>query len=107
MSYLFLCLSIVSEVTGTMLLEYTNNFTKLLITILVIFFYILSFYFLTFAIKNIPISIAYATWAGVGIFLVTVANYFFYNQSLNWKATIGLILIILGVVLVNLHAKKN
>ena len=107
MSYFFLCLSILSEVTGTMLLEYTNNFTKSLMTILVIFFYILSFYFLTFAIKNIPISIAYATWAGVGIFLVAVANYFFYNQSLNIKAIIGLILIILGVIIVNLYAKNN
>ena len=107
MSYFFLSLSILSEVTGTLLLIYTNNFTKFFATIGVIFFYIMSFYFLTFAIKSIPIPIAYATWAGVGIFLVTVANYLFYNQNINWKSFVGLIFIIIGVVIVNLYTREN
>ena len=107
MSYLFLSISIFSEVTGTLLLAYTNNFTKIFTTLLVIFFYITSFYFLTFAIKSIPIHIAYATWAGAGIFLVTLANYLLYNQNINWKVLIGLMFIIIGVVMVNLFSKTN
>ena len=78
--YLFLIGAIVLEVAGTMMLPLTNNFSKLLPTVALGIFYLGSFYLLTFAMKLIPLSVVYATWSGVGVFLVAVLSYFFLRR---------------------------
>ena len=100
--YLFLIGAIVLEVAGTMMLPLTNNFSKLLPTVALGVFYLGSFYLLTFAMKLIPLSVVYATWSGVGVFLVAVLSYFFYGDVLKWPAILGLCFIVVGVMLVNL-----
>ncbi|HAB88962.1 MAG TPA: QacE family quaternary ammonium compound efflux SMR transporter [Bacteroidetes bacterium] len=100
--YIFLIGAIVLEVAGTMMLPLTNNFSKLLPTLALGIFYLGSFYLLTFAIKFIPLSIVYATWSGVGVFLVAILSYFFYGDVLKWPAILGLCFIVVGVMLVNL-----
>jgi small multidrug resistance pump len=100
--YLFLIGAIVLEVAGTMILPLTNNFSKLLPTVALGIFYLGSFYLLTFAMKLIPLSVVYATWSGVGVFLVAVLSYFFYGDVLKWPAIVGLCFIVAGVMLVNL-----
>tara|TARA_B100001093_G_scaffold51221_1_gene43471 strand:- start:100 stop:417 length:318 start_codon:yes stop_codon:yes gene_type:complete len=102
MSYLYLIGAIVFEVVGTMLLPLSKNFTKPLISIILIASYVLSFYFLTYALKEIPIAVVYSTWAGVGIFLITFLGYIFYSQSLQWQSIVGLIFIAIGVAIVNI-----
>tara|TARA_B110000014_G_scaffold259632_1_gene247798 strand:- start:860 stop:1189 length:330 start_codon:yes stop_codon:yes gene_type:complete len=101
MSYIYLFGAIIFEVVGTMLLPISKNFTKPLVSIFLVVSYMLSFYLLTFALKEIPIAIAYSTWAGVGIFLITLLGYLFYGQSLQWQSLIGLLLIAVGVAIVN------
>jgi len=100
--YLFLIGAIVLEVAGTMMLPLTNNFSKLLPTVALGIFYLGSFYLLTFAVKFIPLSIVYATWSGIGFFLVAMLSYFFYGDVLRWPAILGLCFIVTGVMLVNL-----
>ena len=100
-SYLLLALSIVLEVAGTMLLPLSQNFTKIVPTVGLVIFYTTSFYCLTFSIRVIPIGVLYATWSGMGIFLITVFGYFIYQQTVNWQTILGLFLIIIGVILVN------
>jgi small multidrug resistance pump len=100
--YLFLIGAILLEVAGTMMLPLTNNFSKLLPTVALGIFYLGSFYLLTFAVKFIPLSIVYATWSGIGFFLVAMLSYFFYGDVLRWPAILGLCFIVTGVMLVNL-----
>ena len=107
MSYISLLGAIIFEVLGTMLLPISKNFTKPLISIVIVTAYMVSFYLLTFALKEIPIAIAYSTWAGVGIFLITLLGYFIYDQSLQWQSLIGLLLIALGVAIVNTFKDQN
>ena len=59
--YLFLLGATFCEVAGTLLLPVTQNFTKLFPTVILAICYLSAFYFLTFAIKEIPLSIVYAT----------------------------------------------
>ena len=103
MSYVYLIGAILCEVTGTMLLPISKNFTRPLISITLVLAYVMAFYLLTFALKEIPLAIAYATWAGMGIFLITVLGYFFYSESLQWQTVLGLILIAVGVAIVNAY----
>tara|TARA_B100001113_G_scaffold293898_1_gene250799 strand:- start:138 stop:458 length:321 start_codon:yes stop_codon:yes gene_type:complete len=95
--------AILCEVTGTMLLPISKNFTRPLISITLVIAYVMAFYLLTFALKEIPLAIAYATWAGMGIFLITVLGYFFYSESLQWQTVLGLALIAVGVAIVNAY----
>ena len=100
-SYLFLAGAIFCEVIGTLLLPYSKNFTKVYPSVLLVVFYMVAFVFLSFAVREIPLTIVYATWCGVGIFLVSVLSYFLFGQSLSWQGIVGLVLIVVGVTLVN------
>ena len=107
MSYLYLIGAILCEVTGTMLLPVSKNFTRPIISIILVLAYVLAFYLLTFALKEIPLAIDYATWAGMGVFLISVLGYFFYSESLQWQSMIGLLLIAIGVAMVNIYKKTE
>ena len=100
-SYLFLAGAIVCEVMGTLLLPYSKNFTRVYPSVLLVVCYMVAFVFLSFAVRDIPLTIVYASWCGVGIFLVSVLSYFLFEQSLPWQGIVGLLLIVVGVTLVN------
>lgn len=103
MAYYYLIGAILCEVAGTILLPISKNFTRPVVSFILVLAYIASFYLLTFAIKEIPIAIAYATWAGLGIFLISVLGYIIYGQTLQWQSILGLVLIAMGVAIVNIY----
>ena len=94
--YLALILAILFEVTGTMLLPITKEFSKLIPTSLVIIFYSVSFYFLSVAVVKLPLTIVYASWTGLGVVSVAILSYYFYKQPLNLITIIGLFMIVIG-----------
>ena len=99
-TYLFLVGAIFCEVAGTMLLPITQNFTKLIPTSFLTIFYLTAFYLLTFVVTKLQIAIVYATWSGLGIFTIAILGYIFYKQSRSWQSSVGLFLIVIGVILV-------
>jgi|TARA_B110001454_G_scaffold28838_1_gene28209 multidrug transporter EmrE-like cation transporter len=105
-TYLFLIGAIFCEVAGTMLLPVSQNFTKIAPTVALSIFYLSAFYLLTFVVNELPISIVYATWSGLGIFSIAILGYIFFKQSLSWQAILGLFLIVIGVILVNSFTSK-
>ncbi len=107
MSYIYLFSAIIFEVIGTMLIPLSKNFTKPFFSIVLIIAYMLSFYLFSFALKEIPIAVAYSTWAGLGIFLITLFSYIVHDQSLGWQSILGLLLIAMGVALVNTFKNQN
>ena len=100
-TYLFLAGAVFCEVAGTLLLPVSQNFTKLLPTAALSFFYLCAFYLLTFVVNKLPIAIVYATWSGLGIFTIAIMGYIFFSQTLSWQSILGLFLIVIGVILVN------
>ena len=105
-TYLFLFGAIFCEVTGTMLLPVTQNFTKLTPTSILAVCYLTAFYLLTFVVNKLPIAIVYATWSGLGVFTIAILGYIFFKQNLSWQAVLGLFLIVAGVILVNSFSSK-
>ena len=103
MNYVYLFFAIMLEVTGTMLLPASQNFTKAVPTVSLGMCYMASFYLLTFAIRTIPVPIVYATWSGLGIFTIAIASVVIFKQTLSLPVIFGLFLIIIGVVLVNFY----
>ena len=105
MHYFYLALAVLGEVIGTSFLKATEDFTKLWASLIVVLGYGAAFYFLTLSLKVIPVGIAYATWSGIGIVLVTVISIFLYKQVPDWPAIIGMAMIIGGVVIMQLFSK--
>jgi len=106
-SYVYLFFAIMFEVTGTLLLPVSRSFTKFWPTLTLAVCYLLSFYLLTFAIRTIPISIAYASWSGLGVFTIAIMGVFLFDQTLNWQSILGLFMIVAGVILVNFYSLSH
>lgn len=101
MDYLYLLIAILSEVIATSTLKATAEFTRLWPSLVVVAGYCSAIYFLTLSLRQIPVGIAYAIWAGLGIVLVAIAGAIFYKQALDWPAMLGIAFIISGVVMIN------
>lgn len=105
MAYLYLALAIVAEVAATSALKASEEFTRLVPSLIVIFGYGLAFYLLTLVLRTIPVGITYALWSGIGIVLVAVAGAVLYKQIPDVPAILGMGLIIAGVVVINVFSK--
>lgn len=103
--YSMLGIAIILEVIATSFLVKSEQFTKLVPSLLVILLYAGSFYCLSHTLKFIPVGIAYGIWSGAGILLVTLVGYFWFKQAIDLPAIIGLIFIALGVIIINVFSK--
>lgn len=104
--FIFLFLAIMLEVVGTSGLKASEQFSKLLPSVITVVAYVCAFYFLGLTLKTLPVGIAYAIWSGVGIVLISVIGLIFFKQSLDLPAILGLGLIIAGVVVINIFSKN-
>lgn len=106
MAYIYLSIAIIAEVIATTALKYTNEFTRVIPSIVVVLGYGVAFYCLTVVLKTIPIGITYAIWSGVGIVLIGIVGAVLFKQILDIPALIGMALIIIGVAVINLYSKS-
>jgi multidrug transporter EmrE-like cation transporter len=106
-NWLFLAIAIVGEVVATSALKSSDGFTKLVPSVVVLVGYVAAFYFLSLALRAIPVGIAYAIWAGVGVVLVAAIAWIFHGQKLDAWAVVGMGLIISGVAVLNLFSKTT
>jgi small multidrug resistance pump len=97
--------AVLSEVIATTSLKFSEGFTKLLPSIIVVLGYGLSFYLLSISLKLMPIGIAYALWSGIGIILTVIAGILIWRESLDWARVVGIIFIIVGILIINLFSK--
>ena len=105
--WLFLGIAIVSEVIATSAMKSAEGFTKLVPSLIVVVGYLVAFYCLSMTLKVLPVGIAYAIWAGLGIVLVAIVSWLLYGQKLDFPAILGMILIILGVMVINVFSKTS
>ena len=106
-SYLFLALAVFLGVTSNNFAKSADGFTLIIPSIITAITIVLCMYALSVVMKTIPMGITYASFAGLTIIATTAIGIFKYNQALNFYTTIGLVLIIIGVLMVNLTNKSN
>ena len=104
MGYLYLTIAIVAEVLATSALKEAQGFSKLVPSLLVIVGYGASFYFLSLVLQTIPIGVAYALWAGLGIVLITIVGALIFGQTMDLPAILGIALIVSGVVVLRVFS---
>lgn len=97
--------AVVSEVTATTALKFSEGFTKLIPSVVVVAGYALSFYLLSLSLKVIPIGTAYALWSGIGIILTVIVGAILWREQMDWARGIGIALIMAGILIINLFSK--
>lgn len=102
MSWIMLSLAIASEIVATTSLKYTDGFTKLVPSVITVTGYALAFWLLSIALREIPVSTAYAVWSGVGTATIAVIGIAFLGEPGGALKTLGIGLIIAGVVVLNI-----
>ncbi|MBH8554721.1 multidrug efflux SMR transporter [Nostocaceae cyanobacterium CENA357] len=101
MSWLYLIAAIIFEVSGTTCMKLSEGFTKTVPSILIFVFYGICFTFLTFALKRLEVSVAYAVWSGLGTTLIATIGVLWFRESFTPVKFLSIILIIIGVIGLN------
>ena len=101
-AYVFLILAVVLGVTSNSFAKSAEGFTLLFPSIVTGITIVACMYALSMVMKNIPMGITYASFAGLTIIATVIVGVIRFNQVPNLYSLIGLVLIIIGVLMVNL-----
>ena len=101
-SYAFLALAVILGVTSNSFAKSAEGFTLFVPSVVTAITIVLCMYALSMVMKNIPIGITYASFAGLTIISTVVVGVIKFNQMPNLYSLIGLCLIFIGVLMVNL-----
>ena len=105
--YIFLFLAIIFGTTSNSFAKSAEGFTQWIPSIASAITIILCMYALSNVMKAIPIGVTYASFAGLCIVATALVGVIKFNQFPNFYTTVGLILIIIGVAMVNLLGKTS
>ncbi|OEH92032.1 DMT family transporter [Bacillus solimangrovi] len=104
MSWVFLITAGLFEIVGVMLLKLSEGFTKVKYTIGFALNLGLSFFLLSLSLEEIPISVGYGIWTGIGAAGSVLMGMILFKESKDVKKLVlvaGIIISIVGLKLVS------
>ncbi|CAN8139819.1 Quaternary ammonium compound-resistance protein QacE [uncultured Thiomicrorhabdus sp.] len=105
--WLILTLAIITETIATSALKSSQEFTRLIPSMIVVVGYGLSFYLLTLTLKSLPIGTVYAIWSGAGIALITLIGWLVFKEKPDTPMLLGIGLIILDILTIHFFSKPH
>lgn len=100
--FAWLALAIVLEVLANLLLKYSDGLHKRWVAAASIVCVLAAFTALAQAVKDIPLSMAYAIWGGFGILATVAMGWALFGQRLAGRGWLGLLLLLGGMGLLKL-----
>lgn len=97
-AWTILAMCIVAEVIATSLLKRSNGFAEPLYGILSIVIFAGCFWALSYVLTRIPVGVAYAIWAGMGIALVSLVGWAIFREPPTATQVLFTAMIIGGAV---------
>jgi len=107
MHYLYLMAAVLAETIGTTALQASQQFTRLLPSVIVVVAYGLSFFLMSLTLKVMPVGIVYAIWSGLGIVLIATIGFLVFGQRIDLPAIAGMALIIAGILVIHLFSSSS
>ena len=101
-AYIILITAVVLGTASNGFAKGSQGFTLLIPSMLTALTIVGCMYALSLVMKNIPVGITYASFAGLCIIATVIVGVLKFNQVPNFYALIGLGFIIIGVLMVNL-----
>lgn len=95
--WFYLAGAIALEAAGTTSMKLSGGFTNLVPSILIFLFYAASFVALTFALKGIDVSLAYAIWSGIGTVIIATIGILYFQEPATALKIVSIGLIVVGV----------
>lgn len=95
--WFYLAGAIALEAAGTTSMKLSDGFTKLAPSILIFLFYAASFVALTFSLKGIDLSLAYAIWSGIGTVIIATIGILYFQEPATALKIVSIGLIVVGV----------
>lgn len=107
MGYLFLGLAIAFEVVATSFLKFASGPKNYWWAYVIVGVgYVASFVFLSQTLRaGVPLGIAYAIWAGIGVVAVAIISWVVFHETLTWQQLLGMVLVAAGVALLELGGR--
>ncbi len=104
MAYLYLIIAVAAETIGTSALQASQQFTRLVPSLLVVAGYATAFWFLSLVLRSLPVGVAYAIWSGLGILFIALIGWIVFGQRLDAWAILGMALILSGILVIQLFS---
>jgi small multidrug resistance pump len=99
--FVLLLIAIATEIAGTSALRTSAGFTRLVPSAIVVVSYVLSFYLYSQVLKQIPMGVAYAIWAGLGTAGVVIIGVLVWHDGISFWQILGIVLVVAGAVMLN------
>ncbi|CAK9886819.1 MAG: Spermidine export protein MdtI [Candidatus Erwinia impunctatus] len=99
---LYLILAVALDIIANILLKKSNGFQRWHLGLLSLLAVLAAFTALAQAAKGIDLAVAYALWGAMGIAATAAAGWILFNQKLNYKGGIGVLILLSGIVLLKL-----
>ncbi|AVK63887.1 QacE family quaternary ammonium compound efflux SMR transporter [Lactobacillus sp. CBA3606] len=106
-AWLQLLVAIGIEILGTSLLKLSNGFEYTWIGIAGMLLYGLAVFSFSLALRQLPLSVGYAIWAGVGTAITGLIGIVAFDEVLSGTKLLGFMAVIIGVVLLNAPVKAS
>ncbi len=97
-AWIYLLLAGVLEIGFASMIKLTENFTKLVPTLIFVVFAVGSFYSLTKAVNVIPIGTAYAVWTGIGAIGTIIIGIIFYKEPVSMMRLFFLFTLVSSII---------
>ena len=99
-----LATSICFEVFADTCMKLSDGFRKKGWIIGIVVGYAVSFSMMALVLATLPLGLTYAIWSSVAIVLTAIVGRIIWGEKFTIKKTLGMILIIIGVVLLRMGA---
>ncbi len=102
MGWILLLSGITINLTGVLSIRYAQHVNQSHYSFIGYLAYFMGFVIISLSFKYLDMSLAYATWSGVGSLLILAFGIFFFKESLSIPKLIFFSLIMIGVIGINL-----
>jgi len=106
-AYIILIIAVTLGTASNGFAKGAQGFSLLIPSILTAITIVGCMYTLSIVMKTIPVSVTYASFAGLCIIATTIVGVYKFNQIPDLYTIIGLVFIIIGVLMVNLLGSSN
>jgi len=106
-AYIVLIIAVILGTAANSFAKGAQGFTIFIPSLLTAITIVGCMYTLSVVMKSIPVGVTYASFAGLCIIATTLVGIYKFNQMPDLFTTVGLVLIISGVLIVNLLGKTN
>ena len=105
--WFMLFLAIITEVASTSFMKMAAGSNAVVGYTLMAILISMSYFFLSQAVQKIPLAIAYTMWEGVGLLLISLMSWYFFDETFSTNKLIAMASLMTGMVLMNLGEKLS